>query len=151
MTELAVWCVARDRGFGLTDFVHAHRPGGPAESGSWKGTAVVSPPGLTGSQAMYSKLDTRAPFSETSWTLLDGLRDGDEKARRHAREKLITIYWPAVYAFLRRKGHGRDEAIELTQAFFTDKVLERELFGSEHPSDDRRGRSSRTGASCRTP
>jgi RNA polymerase sigma-70 factor (ECF subfamily) len=37
--------------------------------------------------------------------------------------RLCSLYWPPVYAFIRRKGHGREDAEDLTQAFFT-RVLE---------------------------
>ena len=72
--------------------------------------------------------DTHAVFAKTSWTLIDAIRGGDDARRADAIEKLTTIYWPPVYAFIRRAGHSRDEAADLAQHFFTEKVLKRDLF-----------------------
>lgn len=79
---------------------------------------------------------THARFSTTSWTLMGALRDqGDE--RDEAINLIITRYWPPVYASLRRMGHGRDRAAEITQAFFVDVVIGRRLLDQ---ADARRGR-----------
>ncbi|MFM9995578.1 MAG: RNA polymerase sigma factor [Phycisphaerales bacterium] len=73
--------------------------------------------------------ESNAAFRTTRPTLLDGLHTGDDAARRGALDQLIRIYWPPVYAYLRRSGRGRDESAELTQAFFADVALRRDLFG----------------------
>lgn len=44
-------------------------------------------------------------------------RDGDERAPA-ALEELCRLYWYPLYAFVRRQGHGPDEARDLTQEFF---------------------------------
>tara|TARA_R100000657_G_C4671020_1_gene115504 strand:- start:263 stop:982 length:720 start_codon:yes stop_codon:yes gene_type:complete len=69
---------------------------------------------------------TNARFTQTSYTLIGALHDDRYSAK--AIEELMRIYWPAVYAYLRRNGHGRDEAAELTQSFFHKKVLNGQLF-----------------------
>jgi RNA polymerase sigma factor (sigma-70 family) len=68
--------------------------------------------------------DTQVSFPTTNWTLV--LRAGGDQDRAR-RAKLIETYWPAVYAYLRRSGHAREAAAELTQAFFVDVVLGRDL------------------------
>jgi RNA polymerase sigma-70 factor (ECF subfamily) len=70
---------------------------------------------------------SHAGFVTTRWTLLGRLREGDEGARRQAMEEIVLAYWPAVYAAVRRTGRGRDEAAEVTQAFFADVMIERGL------------------------
>ena len=68
-------------------------------------------------------------FHTTRWTQIRQLRAGDEPARGEALEALVTRYWPAAYAYLRNRGHRQEEAAELTQAFFAEVVLGRDLFG----------------------
>ena len=41
-----------------------------------------------------------------------------------ALEKLCRAYWYPLYAHVRRRGHGQDDAQELTQGFFA-RLLER--------------------------
>jgi RNA polymerase sigma-70 factor (ECF subfamily) len=69
---------------------------------------------------------TDAQFRTTNWPLIDALR---EPGRNDAAlDALISRYWPPVYAVLRHMGRGRDEAAEITQAFFTEVVIGRRLF-----------------------
>lgn len=69
-----------------------------------------------------------AVFSTTLWTIVSGLRDSNGDRHRALLEKLIWRYWPPVYGYLRRSGHERERASELTQAFFADVVVSRDLF-----------------------
>jgi RNA polymerase sigma-70 factor (ECF subfamily) len=50
--------------------------------------------------------------------------------------KLCEAYWPPVYAFVRRNGYDRDQAQDLTQAFFVT-MLEKNYLGD---ADRERGR-----------
>src|SRR5437867_6277543 len=63
-------------------------------------------------------------FASTRWTIV--LEAGDsETASAHALgalSKLCEIYWRPVYAFLRKHGHGSDDAQDLTQGFFADLI-----------------------------
>jgi DNA-directed RNA polymerase specialized sigma24 family protein len=63
-------------------------------------------------------------FTSTRWTIV--LEAGDsETASAHALgalSKLCEIYWRPVYAFLRKHGHGSDDAQDLTQGFFADLI-----------------------------
>lgn len=69
-----------------------------------------------------------ASFVTTCWTLIDRVRSEDEETRRAAAEECARLYWPPVYACARRLTRTRDEALDLTQAFFADVVLARGLF-----------------------
>lgn len=67
-------------------------------------------------------------FETTRWSLIEDLIDADADRSRRAEEELARRYWPAVYAFLRRSGYGRDLAADLTQSFFVDVIYGRRLF-----------------------
>ena len=67
-------------------------------------------------------------FPTTSWTLVQ--RAAGPGARRSALQDLGAIYWPPVYAFLRRQVSDQDEAKDLTQAFFTRLLEKQDLLPS---------------------
>ena len=69
-----------------------------------------------------------AGFPATRWSLIDALVNGPEDEREKAMNVLAQTYWPAIYAFLRHTGKSQQDAIELTQGFFVDVVLQRQLF-----------------------
>jgi DNA-directed RNA polymerase specialized sigma24 family protein len=54
----------------------------------------------------------------------------------NALSELCQIYWRPLYLFLRREGHGSDEAQDLTQGFFADLIETR----SYTRADRERGR-----------
>jgi RNA polymerase sigma-70 factor (ECF subfamily) len=76
-----------------------------------------------------------APES-TRWSLVlaAGQRALPESAT--ALADLCQIYWPAVYAFVRRQVANLHEAQDLTQAFFT-QLLEKDLLAVAQPSRGR--------------
>ena len=63
-------------------------------------------------------------------------RDRATPEAREARAGLGAAYWYPLYAFIRRKGRGPDEALDLTQDYFT-RLLER---GTVATADAERGR-----------
>lgn len=69
-----------------------------------------------------------AGFPKTRWSLVDLLVQGDMAQRQEALGVLALTYWPAIYASLRQRGKSRNEAQELTQAFFAEIVMGRQLF-----------------------
>jgi RNA polymerase sigma-70 factor (ECF subfamily) len=75
---------------------------------------------------------THAVFEQTSHTLLGALHD--ERTADEAIAEITRLYWPPVYAYLRRKGHPREQAAELTQGFFTEKVIQKRLLCRIDPS-----------------
>jgi RNA polymerase sigma-70 factor (ECF subfamily) len=60
-------------------------------------------------------------FATTQWSLVAAARPGEtsDPRARAALEELCRIYWFPLYAFVRRHGHGSDDAQDLTQAFFS--------------------------------
>ena len=61
-------------------------------------------------------------FPTTSWSLIANAAR-NSSGTPDALSELCTAYWLPVYAFIRRKGHSREEAEDLCQAFFA-RVLE---------------------------
>jgi RNA polymerase sigma-70 factor (ECF subfamily) len=55
---------------------------------------------------------------------------------RSALATLCQSYWPPVYAFIRRNGSDRDQAQDLTQAFFA-VLLEKNYLGDAKPERGR--------------
>jgi RNA polymerase sigma-70 factor (ECF subfamily) len=74
-----------------------------------------------------------SPFPVTQWTaVVNVCRSGNPVDRQRALESLCTDYWYPIYAFVRRQGHSRHDAEDLTQGFF-HYLLERDLFSSAQP------------------
>ena len=63
-------------------------------------------------------------FATTRWTVV--LAAGDRRAPQAdaALEELCRTYWYPLYAYVRRHGHSREDAEDLTQAFFA-RLLEK--------------------------
>src|SRR5256885_1555998 len=64
-------------------------------------------------------------FASTRWTLVLEAGANAPGPAKAALEELCRIYWPAIYAFLRRRGYDPQDAQDLTQSFF-QHVLENE-------------------------
>ena len=75
-------------------------------------------------------------FLTTHWTLIEQVKSGQDKDRALIG-LLLDRYWKPVYCYLRRKGHDNEQAKDLTQGFFHEVVLNRELV---HKADQSRGR-----------
>jgi RNA polymerase sigma factor (sigma-70 family) len=66
-----------------------------------------------------------ARFATTQWTLvLAAGRRGSAEAEV-ALARLCALYWYPVFAFVRRRGHGVEDAEDLTQSFFA-RLIEKE-------------------------
>jgi RNA polymerase sigma-70 factor (ECF subfamily) len=52
---------------------------------------------------------------------------GDSAPARRALEMLCRAYWYPIYVYVRRKGHGPDEAQDLTQEFFAQLIAKEHL------------------------
>jgi len=57
-------------------------------------------------------------FATTHWSLVLAARDRAEPGAHAALASLCGLYWYPLYAYVRRRGHGADEAHDLTQEFF---------------------------------
>jgi RNA polymerase sigma-70 factor (ECF subfamily) len=67
-------------------------------------------------------------FPATRWTIIRAARGQDEIAGR-ALNELCLLYWPPVYAFVRRKGKSQPDAEDITQGFFAE-ILARGSFNT---------------------
>ena len=56
-------------------------------------------------------------FDETHWSMVIAAGQKDSRADE-ALQKLCRLYWYPLYAFVRRQGHSRQDAEDLTQEFF---------------------------------
>lgn len=70
----------------------------------------------------------RGELPTTRWSIVRAMGGGPTE-RRQALEVFARDYWQAVYAFARKKGHGPQEAEDLTQRFLSE-LIERDPFTS---------------------
>ena len=78
----------------------------------------------------------RGKFATTRWTMVNAAADSAEVPARVALEQLCEVYWPPLYSYLRRRGHDREEAEDLTQGFFT-RLLEGDAIRAADPARGR--------------
>ncbi len=62
-------------------------------------------------------------FPQTQWTEVIGISLGES-----IQNEFVQRYWKPIYSFLRRKGYDNEKAKDLTQGFFTEIVLDSNLF-----------------------
>lgn len=66
-------------------------------------------------------------FATTRWTVIVTARGRHTPAAERALQELCSAYWYPLYAYVRRQGHGREDAEDLTQAFFARMLAGRDL------------------------
>ncbi len=71
--------------------------------------------------------DSTEHFQPTPWTDVHAARTSDTLRRRFAMARLAEAYWRPVFAFLVRRGVPTSEALDLTQGFFCEVVLDGRL------------------------
>jgi hypothetical protein len=89
---------------------------------------------------MHRELSSRPPdpaeagrFRTTHWSLVLRAADATDADAQQALESLCTGYWPAVHAFICRRGYPPEAAEDLTQGFFA-RLLEKEWLRSADAS-----------------
>jgi RNA polymerase sigma factor (sigma-70 family) len=75
-------------------------------------------------------------FATTHWSVVLAAGRSDSPQATAALEKLCRAYWFPLYAFVRRQGHSREDAQDVTQEFFA-RFLEKEYFGLADPARGR--------------
>ncbi len=68
-------------------------------------------------------------FKTTHWSVVLDAGRGDSPQANAALARLCQVYWYPVYAFIRRLGHGPEDAKDLTQEFFL-RLMEKKYLKS---------------------
>ena len=76
-------------------------------------------------------------FLTTRWSVIDKIAENGDTPDQALINELLKKYWKPVYCFLRRKGYDNERAKDLTQGFFEEVVLSKELI---RRADQSRGR-----------
>lgn len=75
-------------------------------------------------------------FTTTRWSMVVAAKQSQSEEARSALEVLCRTYWLPLYAYVRRQGHLRQEAEDLTQGFFA-RMLEKDYLVSVERSKGR--------------
>jgi RNA polymerase sigma factor (sigma-70 family) len=86
--------------------------------------------------ALDSTAGGRPEFLTTQWGMVANASEEGAIEARAALDELYRVYCHPVYAFIRRRGYGRQDAQDLTQDFFV-YLLEKSALGR---ADPQRGR-----------
>ncbi|MBN1360521.1 MAG: sigma-70 family RNA polymerase sigma factor [Sedimentisphaerales bacterium] len=76
-------------------------------------------------------------FPSTHWTAIQQAGPGDDADSNRVIGDLLQDYWKPVYCYLRHKGRSNEEAKDLTQGFFQEVVLGRDLIRRADPARGR--------------
>jgi RNA polymerase sigma factor (sigma-70 family) len=68
-------------------------------------------------------------FATTHWTVVLAAGRRHTPQSDHALEELCRSYWFPLYAYVRRRGHAKEEAEDLVQAFFARFLAKNYLEG----------------------
>ena len=74
-----------------------------------------------------SKPDSARAFATTHWSVVLAAGKDESAPARSALETLCRAYWYPIYVYVRRKGHGPDDAQDLTQEFFAQLISKQHL------------------------
>ena len=78
----------------------------------------------------------KSQLPTTHWSLVFAAGQEPTPQTRVALSTFCDLYWYPLYAFARRRGHGAEEAGDLTQGFFA-RLLEKNDLASTAPSRGR--------------
>lgn len=76
-------------------------------------------------------------FLTTCWIDIRKAKSEDEAGRKRIIDNFLGMYWKPVYCYLRHKGFDNETAKDLTQGFFQEVVLGRDLI---QKADESKGR-----------
>lgn len=79
----------------------------------------------------------RESFLTTHWSFIEAAGAGAEEKEKSMIGLLLERYWKPVYCYLRREGYNNEDAKDLTQGFFQEVVLGRELISQADRSKGR--------------
>jgi len=75
-------------------------------------------------------------FQTTHWSVVLAAGQSDSPRRTEALEKLCRAYWYPLYAYVRQRGHGPEDAQDLTQEFLA-RLLEKNWLADLDPHKGR--------------
>ena len=75
-------------------------------------------------------------FPTTCWSRIITARDRASPEARAALGELCEAYWMPIHAFIRRKGHDPEQALDLTQDYFA-RLLEKGNVDAAEPAKGR--------------
>jgi RNA polymerase sigma factor (sigma-70 family) len=76
-------------------------------------------------------------FATTHWSVVLAAAQTQSPEAEGALEALCRQYWYPLYAWLRRKGHSPHEAEDLTQEFFSRRIVTKYIFKGMQPTEGR--------------
>jgi len=79
----------------------------------------------------------RDVFATTCWTQIRSFNEKNDAHRQLILSQMMGRYWRPVYCYLRRKGLSNDDAKDMTQSFFCEVVMGRELVAQASQSKGR--------------
>ena len=74
-----------------------------------------------------SEVGSPRVFATTHWSVVLAAGEGDSAPSHRALQALCEAYWYPIYVYVRRKGHGPDDAEDLTQEFFAQLIAKEHL------------------------
>src|SRR5438034_8124374 len=82
-------------------------------------------------EAQNARPSERGMFATTHWSVVLAAGEPNSTQAAQALEKLCRTYWYPIYAYLRRRGHGEQDAQDLAQGFFAQLLERRSIQGVE--------------------
>src|SRR5437016_8264948 len=79
-----------------------------------------------------SRADPLAQFVTTHWSMVVAASGPFSREQAEALGTLCRVYWYPLYAYVRRAGHGPEDAQDLTQDFFA-RLLRKEYISLANP------------------
>jgi RNA polymerase sigma-70 factor (ECF subfamily) len=76
-------------------------------------------------------------YPTTRWTMVIKAGQDATAERDKALAELCAMYWTPVYGFIRAKGRRAEEARDLTQGFFTTRLIEKNGVAAADPTRGR--------------
>ena len=73
-------------------------------------------------------------FQTTCWTKINDIKTSDKAKEQMIINELLGLYWKPVYCYLRHKGNSNEAAKDLTQGFFYEVVINRNLIQQANKS-----------------
>ena len=92
---------------------------------------------LVGNCKENSSSEHNGQWDRTRWSRILAAHTQDPTRRKTALGDIAQQYWHPVYWYFMRKGHAVEEAEDLTQGFFADIVLGKDLVQKADPGKGR--------------